>query len=431
MQTDYDVIIAGSGTGGGTLAKELSRRGKRVLVLERGRDVHDVGTFSRATGYYDCTAFAIPRKSEEGTILWHTLMAGGTSMVSCANAVRALEGELAALGIDLQTEYAELEAELRVAPTPDDLMSAGSAVIREAAESQGYHFEPMPKFIRPMRCTRCGRCVLGCRFGARWTAQESLEEAVHNGAEVVYGARVERVLQRNGSSQGVLLRDRRGHREVRAETTVLSAGALATPLILKRAGMDEAGRNLFIDIQVMTYGATEEVNLLHEPSMSIVDTEFQESEGFLLSTFVNHSRPVRMIEAGAAGFALPTHRILGIMTKQADDAVGEVHADGRISKPLTEADRARIQKGTGIAAEILRKVGVRPNTLVNTYPAGSHSGGTAAINTVVDTTLRTQMQHLYVCDASVLPKAPGNPPILTIMALAKRLASHLAPATAA
>ncbi len=32
----YDVIIIGSGAGGGTLAHRLAPSGKRVLILERG-----------------------------------------------------------------------------------------------------------------------------------------------------------------------------------------------------------------------------------------------------------------------------------------------------------------------------------------------------------------------------------------------------------
>jgi hypothetical protein len=36
--------------------------------------------------------------------------------------------------------------------------------------------------------------------------------------------------------------------------------------------------------------------------------------------------------------------------------------------------------------------------------------------------LQTEVDNLFVCDASVLPKAPGLPPILTIVALARRLA---------
>ena len=36
MGDDYDVIIIGSGAGGGTLAAQLAPSGKRILILERG-----------------------------------------------------------------------------------------------------------------------------------------------------------------------------------------------------------------------------------------------------------------------------------------------------------------------------------------------------------------------------------------------------------
>src|SRR2546421_10779318 len=46
MATQYDVIIIGSGAGGGTLARHVAPSGKRVLLLERGgwlaREPHNV-----------------------------------------------------------------------------------------------------------------------------------------------------------------------------------------------------------------------------------------------------------------------------------------------------------------------------------------------------------------------------------------------------
>jgi choline dehydrogenase-like flavoprotein len=57
---------------------------------------------------------------------------------------------------------------------------------------------------------------------------------------------------------------------------------------------------------------------------------------------------------------------------------------------------------------------------------GAHPGGTASIGKVVDKDLQTKVDNLFVCDASVFPTSPGLPPILTIVALAKRLAKTLA-----
>ena len=39
MPDEYDVIIIGSGAGGGTLAHTLAPSGKRILLLEREREL--------------------------------------------------------------------------------------------------------------------------------------------------------------------------------------------------------------------------------------------------------------------------------------------------------------------------------------------------------------------------------------------------------
>ena len=43
MTEHCDVIIVGSGAGGGTLAHPLARSGKRILLLERGDFLTRVG----------------------------------------------------------------------------------------------------------------------------------------------------------------------------------------------------------------------------------------------------------------------------------------------------------------------------------------------------------------------------------------------------
>ena len=116
--------------------------------------------------------------------------------------------------------------------------------------------------------------------------------------------------------------------------------------------------------------------------------------------------------------------ILGIMVKIKDEPSGEVTQED-VMKFNTAEDVALLAEGSAIAGSILTEAGVDPETLVSSYARGAHPGGTAAIGDVVDINLQTEIEGLYVADASVFPEAPGAPPVLTIIALAKRLAKHI------
>jgi choline dehydrogenase-like flavoprotein len=45
---EFDAIVVGSGPGGATVARDLSRRGQRVLILERGRNAPIRGIATQA-----------------------------------------------------------------------------------------------------------------------------------------------------------------------------------------------------------------------------------------------------------------------------------------------------------------------------------------------------------------------------------------------
>lgn len=424
----HQYLIIGSGAGGATLARELAIRDHSVLVVEQGKQEQKVGTYNDATRYYDApNRFTnVPRKSKEGVVLWRSLMAGGSTVVSCGNGVRCLEDELNALGIDLSAEFAEAEKEMSIAPLPEELLSDGSKKIRWAAKELGYSMELMPKFLKATSCRKCGRCVFGCADCAKWTALDYLKEAIDKGAKVLYETKVEKIKVQNGRAMGVIAaRSSGGEEEFMAEKVIIAAGALTTPVILQKSGIDKAGSGLFVDLFVNTYGVTDGVNQANEPAMALVTHEFYKSKGFILSPFINCSKRVRFVELGIRGMTMPTNRLLGIMTKTRDDSSGQVYRDGTISKPVTDADWVRLKAGSAIAREILIKAGASSRSIAVSVPQGAHPGGTAAIGKVVNTDLKTEIDGLYICDASVLPVSPGLPPILTIVALAKKLARNI------
>jgi choline dehydrogenase-like flavoprotein len=426
-RNSYEFLIVGSGAGGATLARELSRRGKRVLVLECGRRETSVGTYRDSLRYYDRSRWTKrAARSKEGVILWRACMAGGSTMVATGSATRCLEQELAARGIGLDEELAEAERDTKPAPIPQKLLSEASLTIMSAAQALGYRMQPIPKFIDPSKCRRCGQCTMGCAYGAKWSALEYLDEAIENGADVVYNTRARRVVVENRRARGVIATDPQGGIEYSSDTVILAGGALGTPLILQASGVEAAGSGLFGDLYIVTNGLIKGLHRTEEPASPLVDLEFHESKGFILRCPYVLPRKAKLLSIGSRRIWLPTYRLVGIMTKIADEAVGRVYPDGSVSKSATERDWTRLREGSSIARDILVEAGANPRFIVTSRPMAANLGGTAAIGRVVDRDLQTAVGGLFVCDGSVLPEAPGMPPVLTIIALAKRLAKALA-----
>ena len=445
-----DIVIIGSGAGGAAVAKELSRLNKKIYVIEKGARPKNLGSELFASQLYDkCALFS---KSKEGILIYRAVALGGTTLVSCGNGVRALEKPLLDKGISLEEEFAEAEKDLGVIQNP--FISKTSRKIMDASKSLGIGMMPMPKFFDKQKCTLCGRCILGCKPDSKWTALNYIKEAESNGVKVITNATVIKILKNRGRVTGIRGRKRGRGFVVKARLVILCAGALETPVILQNSGI-EAGKNLFCDLLNVTYGISKEYSLLKEPTMSVVtDMDFFKKNHFILSPFLdsflvlltllpsrddlkkNRLRWLKKrIEEEASIYndfsvnypakGLRRRRLIGIMTKTKDDNIGSIDKKGRISKTITESDMKRLKHGTSLAKEILSKMGVAEKTIIVTKTRGAHPGGTAAIGEVVDNNLETDIKGLFVCDASVFPESAGLPPILTITALAKRLAKTI------
>ena len=364
--------------------------------------------------------------------MWRAIAAGGTSVISLGNGARCMERELQEMGIDLSREFDETETEIGLQPLGRRLLSKGSRRIREAADELGYAFKPMPKYLDQSRCVKCHKCLYGCKYEAKWDTRVWLREAEQNGAELLYNCEVRQLKIANGKAKGIVLKGPKGLMEIAGKTVILAAGAMTSPVILQNSGIEEAGGGFFLDLFRTSYGVTEEtgLNQNREPNMAMVDLEWSSKEGFLLSPFMNHNRMTRLQEMSPLKAMRDSKRMIGIMTKITDEANGRVRADASCSKPLTPRDRQRLAQGAQIAREILVKAGAKSDSLFESKIQGAHPGGTAAIGTVVDENLQSRIDNLFVCDASVLPGQLFNdhsrlPPLVTVVALAKRLAKFL------
>ena len=128
---------------------------------------------------------------------------------------------------------------------------------------------------------------------------------------------------------------------------------------------------------------------------------------------------------GPALHWLKWNRLLGIMIKVKDDISGGIYPDGKIRKPLTADDNERLNHAYEVCKRILIEAGAERSSVFMRPMIGTHPSGTVRIGDVVDSNLKTEIEALYVCDASVFPEALDRPTVLTIIGLAKRLAKTL------
>ena len=425
---EVDCAIVGSGPGGATVARELSRRGKKVIVCESGG-------YHRQFGY---TPFLLNMManfgltfSKEGTWVIRPKTVGGASVLFCGTAFRPPPWLNEKYHIDLKEEVEELFNEIPIGPMPDTLIGPAASTIMRSAQDLGLDWKPLDKWIRPDKCKpNCGKCSLGCQEGAKWTAREYVEEARQNGARLLVKTKVDRVLTESGKAVGVRAKGPRGWMDIMADTVVLSAGGQGTPPILQRSGIYDAGQGFFADPLWFVLGRSETQGSVYDIPMTaginlsedgIVMTDFS-IPPMLYTTLLAFDGP-----RGWASLpkVMHTWKTLSIMIKVRDSLYGRVNLDESFSKPLDDATWWKLNKGAVLAEDILLNVGVKREHLVKTAVIASHPGGTVRIGALLDHDCQTPIKGCYCLDTTIIPEPWGLPPTVTVVAMGKRLAKHL------
>lgn len=433
MSLSADVIIIGSGPGGATVARGLAKAGKRVILLERGRDWRRsplYGTYPGALLYADRASLLF---THEGLNIIRPLMAGGATSMYCGCSARPPAWIKDRYGIDLDAYADETIDELNIAPLPADLRGAASTRLAEAGTALGHDWIPLPKFMSPARTQHfdCGaHCMLGCRCGAKWNAAEWVEEAVATGCcTFLTEAHVDSILVENKKAVGVNAKVKGQEMVIYAPVVILAAGGIGSPTLLQQAGLSQAGQGIGMDTTVMVYGASKYAGNGNEPPMTY---EWANDEvGYLLSTLIDPWLNYPIIMMLKSPRYLPTwarwNQTLGIMIKLKDELSGHVSSEHDITKPFTPADQQKLDHAHEVAKQTLIKAGADPQTLLMTPMRGTHPCATVRFGPtgLLDNNLQTEIENLYVCDASALPESLARPTVLTIIALGKRLAAHL------
>lgn len=439
LKNEYDYIVVGTGPGGATIARELAQEKRNILIVEYGPRLNETGFLKVASkAFLDKTKK--PLRSDGDIWFGRARILGGSSYVAMGNAATPPQKIFDEWGLDLSEELEWSRKELRVTLMPEEFMGEATKKINQAAASLGWDMKPTPKCVDFTKCKKCGLCMYGCPTDAKWSSLEFIDEAVVNGADCLTETEVTQVLHENASVRGILAIHKGETRTIKGKHVILAAGGLGTPIILQNSGISEAGRGLAGDVFQTTYGFTDDVGMKGEIILATyLEQLIEEKEmfpapymyiPFLVKRDMDGGYPEKLGKFQQAQMFLKaqminTKRLIGMMTKIRDEMNGEVHNDGAISKQLTEKDKAKLEEAHEINRRILIAAGAKPESIFTGIYESGHPCCTAAIRKIVDEHQETEIENLFVSDASVFPSPLGMPPILTIVAFSKRLSNYL------
>jgi choline dehydrogenase-like flavoprotein len=417
------VIVVGSGAGGATVAKELQGRFD-VTVIEAGgafnpftANLSTIEKVKRTGAFFNArliqlifpTMKVIP--AQGGMVLVRGIGQGGSTTLSAGNAVR-MDGDLKSIGINLDAEFEEISQEIPV--TTKHRKTWHEPTKQAYAICQDMGLKPLitSKMIYPERCVGCGKCVLGCPHGAKWDSRRYLNQALQKGARLISNTRVQKVCIQDGRAVGVIAV--RGWRRqfYPADLVILAAGGLGSPGILQDSGIQCEDR-LFVDpvlcVAAHIEGSRQNAEI---PMPFIVQKEHYIISPYFdfLSFFFNRN------------WRYPAGGIYSLMIKLADTNSGSID-EQRVNKRLSNLDVQRLQEGVETCQQIFHRLGKKDEEVfLGTLNAG-HPGGMLPLTAHEASSFHHDRlpANLFISDATLFPLSLGNPPILTIVAMAKRV----------
>ncbi|MBM4253824.1 MAG: GMC family oxidoreductase [Deltaproteobacteria bacterium] len=296
-QFEADVVIVGTGAGGGTAAEIFSRAGKTVIMVEMGA-LNTSSKFnldemeSYATLYQD----GMTRLSLDGSIsILQGRTVGGSTVVNWTSSFRTPEQTLSHwqkqwnirehTAANLSSWFELMEQRLGIAPWPSP--NANNQTLLKGCEKLGIRAELIPRNVRG--CWNLGYCGLGCPTNAKQSMLVStIPAALRSGATLIHNLQVSHLNAAGGkiqSLESITQNESRRKVTIRAKTVILAAGAIGTPAILLRSPTvpdpyRRTGKRTFLHPTLFSFGRMpDEVNPYHGAPQSAYSDHFQWQQG--------------------------------------------------------------------------------------------------------------------------------------------------------
>lgn len=406
-QIDADVVVIGTGAGGGMAMRELSAAGFQVVALEEG-------TLVETPEMTQLEDEMLPKLYQERggrmnqdfsiRVLGGRCVGGST--VHNINLCKRLAPEVllawerghAVSGLTekaLAPLFASVESDLSVSLIPESDRNENNRVLERGVAKLGWKGGPLQH--NRVGCQKSGFCEVGCPFAAKQNAAKVLvPAALAAGAKLYTDARALRVVHEAGRATGVLaaLLNARGQSHhtltVKAKAVVLAGSAIGSAVLAKKSALpdphQQQGKRLHLHPGAPVVGLFEKVI----DGFRGIPQSYECTEWLDLSP--GSDRRVWITTAfahpiGAAvtlpGFGAPhfewmrRYRHISVLTAMLhDETSGKVgvKGDGRalVEYTLNDADRDQLAKGLRACARLLFAAGAKSVLIPSNPPLELH-----------------------------------------------------------
>ncbi|MGW0562787.1 GMC family oxidoreductase N-terminal domain-containing protein [Streptomyces sp. NPDC003016] len=474
-EVECDALVVGSGAGGSVAALELVRAGRSVTVLEEGprvgtRDLLEASPAESMRRLYrngGATAvFGTP------TIAYgEARVVGGTTVVNggllwepsppVLDRWAAWSGYGSYRAPVIGPHFADVQRRLGMIVQEHGDGNEDSRLLARAAESLGWRWQHPQRVVRG--CEHRNQCATGCPSGAKQSmALTYLPRAEELGARIRPGVRVDRITHHQGVVRGVEATGADGRRvRYRPRTLFVAAGPIGTPVLLRRSGIHRrtAGRRLALHLNLRTIARFPRV--VDAVRGTMFTAQVQEHSALGMLVMPSNLTPGGL---GAALAGREPHLVdeflsarahLGMFTTQVRmqgyaGIAAIVGGTPLLRHGMTRADHHALRLAFRRTAQLLFAAGavellpptgaagpLRTDADVEAYCARVRPGDWELVSVhgmascpmalperggVCDEAGRPHgFTNLYLCDASVLPGAPGISPQGTIMSFAHEI----------
>ena len=259
---ECDVVIVGSGAGGGTAADTLTQAGLKVLMIEEG-------PFRSSTDFRMRERDAYPQLYQEsagrqtrdkGITILQGRAVGGSTTVNWTSSFRTPPATLQhwekSWGLSdytveqLAPWFEKMEARLSIAPWPVP-PNENNDILRRGCERLGIPAAAIRRNVKG--CWNLGYCGMGCPTNAKQSMLvTTIPDSLDRGLSLIHSARVERLAQRYGRITSLVARgmDSDGVSagpwkiRVAAKHVVLAGGAINNPALMLRSALPDPHQRL-------------------------------------------------------------------------------------------------------------------------------------------------------------------------------------------